>query len=156
MRTKELREKLGLSVEQLANKINGRTSWIEQQEREALCMWTEQQLRLMAVALDCTVGELFDAPENEQEPEPVVIPEWLTVYHKLADQLKPVPEDDRKGKEALLKSDERIYVVRQDLVGRITIRMQNGREFFFSAHPKGGCVAFQKGEWLTTLNEVTP
>lgn len=155
MRIKELREAKGLTQEQLANKLGARLDWVSQQEREPLAMFTEMQLREIASALDCTVGELFNAPQASQEPDPEEVPEWAIVYGKLADQLKPVPQEDGGGKEVLFKAGEQILVLRQDFLGRITVRSQNGKMFLFSAHPRGGCVAFTKGDWLNQLNEAT-
>ena len=159
MRTKELREKLGLTQEGLADKINGRTAWIKQQEREPLCMWTEQQLRLVATALNCTVGELFDAPENEQEPEPVEMPKWAIVYEKLEKMLEPLPFMSIGAKHKVFYSQtnpgQESFLVTQDYVGYISVIDYVSRHVLFLAHPKGGASIFIKGKWLEILDEAS-
>jgi len=155
MRIKELREKLGLTQEGLADKINGRTAWIEQQEREPLCMWTEQQLQLVATALDCTVGELFDAPEASQKLQPVEKPEWAVVYEKLEKKLDSIPFNASGIKVGLFAQIGPSLSIRQDYLGNIAVQEYISHELLFSAHPKVGAVCFEKGEWLDILDEAS-
>lgn len=98
---------------------------------------------------------------DTQKLEPVDVPEWMTVYNKLATQLKSIPFDSngiRQGFFAPQSGPLTAESVRvsQDSLGFMAVVGYMSHDLLFSAHPESGCRVFEKGDWLNILNKATP
>lgn len=102
------------------------------------------------------------AGELSMNPKPDLVeePEWAIVYGKLEKRLESIPYDSNGVKQGCFAPRSGPLLaesvsVSQDGLGFISVVGFTSYDLLFSAHPKGGCKVFVKGDWLNDLNEVT-
>lgn len=108
MRIKELRQSKGLTRSDLEKKLNAASGWACALEEDPQMDFTEQQLRSISEALNCTVGELFDDP-IELELEALINPDRFDKIQEVLEKSAKLGEHSNQSADvvkALLKGFE--------------------------------------------------